>query len=98
MVKELKSYADAGSVLVGTKDFGVLIDNGYGDGESNIIIGTQQELSMFDKKFLTIIKGNFNIYNYDCCKREEDEILITLSGRYGVYNNNGTVYFEEWRI
>lgn len=95
-MKELFSYADAGSVLVGTKDFGILINNGYGDGKTTIKIGTRKELDAINKKFLTVINGSFNIYRYDCSQRKEDDILITLNGRYGIYQNNGTVYFEEW--
>lgn len=96
-MKKFKSYADAGSILIGTTDFGILISNDYGDCETTIIVGTQEDLDAFNKKFLTCLDGKFNIYRYDCCQRKENDILTTLNGKYGIYNACGTVYFEEWR-
>lgn len=96
MIKEFKSYADVGGVLIGDKNFGIIVRNGYGDGITIVKVCGKGDIDIPPYKFLTSINGKFNIYKNDCCKRHEDDILTTLDGRYGIYSGDGIVYFEEW--
>jgi hypothetical protein len=94
---------DAGSLLVGNKDFTCHLGNGYGDGEFPVLI-SRVSIPEEDKRafrFVTDIRGTFNVYDYDCYKTEEEltdegNIIITLSGWYAVYNHNGTMLLEKW--
>lgn len=94
----MKTYyteTETGSLLVGTKEFGILVPNGLGDGEIRVKIGTKEELKNILKIFWTRLKGEFNIYAEDSEERAEDNILTILNGIYDVYYFNGTIYFEE---
>lgn len=97
-MKTYKTDSDIGSVLVGTKEFGVALTNGCGDGETTVIVldkGEEDKLRK-DATFNTSIGGTFNIYSYDCSMRTDEDILTTLSGQYGVYYWGYEVYFVEW--
>ena len=86
---------NTGSLLVGTKEFSILVPNGLGDGEIRVKIGTKEELKNILKIFWTRLKGEFNIYIEENKERAEDNILTTLNGIYDVYYFSGTIYFEE---
>jgi len=97
-MKTLTTLSDAGSVKIGNDNFSVLIPNGYGDGDTKVIIVSNIDCESFKSfKFFTSIKGNINIYNYDCdspCL--ESKVIETIKGWYGVYYKDGTVLFEKW--
>lgn len=101
-MKNLKNYvefetcSDIGSVLVGNKQFAVALTNGHGDGETLVRVYELGNRVPDGLKFNTSIEGTFNVYNYDCSKRNEEDIVATLSGRFGVYYGYGSVYFEKW--
>lgn len=105
---DLKKYScgkylcDAGSVMIGGKTFVVDIPNGYGDGCFNVYVDNAKELMVYDLEhegfnYVTMVKGRFNIYDYDCLKKEERDddtrILAQLHGTYLVFSNYGDVLF-----
>lgn len=94
-MKTFYAETETGSLLVGTKDFGILVPNGLGDGDTRVRIGTKGEFEDEQKIFWTRLKGEFNIYIEENKERAEDNILTTLNGVYDIYYFNGTVYFEE---
>ena len=91
---------DAGSVLVGTTEFQVRLQNGFGDGYFDIYVVDNGEIDLSEYRFNTTIAGTFTIYDYDCLSETElkmpDHKLTELNGYYGVYYNDGTVVFEDW--
>lgn len=95
-MKEFETYSDIGSVLVGNKQFAVALTNGLGDGETLVRVYELGNRVPNGLKFNTSIDGTFNIYKYDCSNRNEEDIVATLSGRFGVYYGCGSVYFEKW--
>lgn len=90
--------SDMGSVLVGTKNFGILLTNGIGDGKTTCIVLEKEEENKKPSyaKFNTCIKGSFNIYQYDCSDRKEEDIVTTLHGNYFVYYHEYIVYFIKY--
>lgn len=95
----MKAYycsSDVGSVLVGNEKFRICLPNIGGDGETRLLIfDTRKEFedSSYPEyfKYTTHIEGNFNVYNYDCSRGDEKDILLELCGKYGVYRGNYTV-------
>ena len=75
--------------------------NGYGDGDTAVIICNENEYKPEDYALWASVRGNnINIYDCDC----GGEVIETLSGRYGIYVagdrgvflNKGAVIFEKW--
>jgi hypothetical protein len=107
MDKYFKGYygCDAGSLLIGNKDFTCHIGNGYGDGEYPVFI-SQTVVKSEDKRayeFVTDVRGTFFVYNYDCYKTEKEltdakNIIVQLSGWYAIYRNNGKMLLEKWNM
>ena len=103
-MKRLKCDSDIGSCLIGNKYWTFAIPNRGGDGTTYISIfkGENSEFRQYKIKhelvFISSVQGTFNIYSYDCAFTDnlEDYILITLSGRYGVYQGNWEVVFVKW--
>lgn len=95
-MEQIYTESDAGGILVGTKDFGVKISNGYGDGTTEIIILDINEELPKNAKYKQCLEGKFNIYNYDCSKRLDEDIVCTLTGRYGVFRDDYSIYFQKW--
>ena len=103
----MKKYeCDGGTIMIGTKDSRVCLPNGFGDGCFSVeIIKTDKQKEEFRKKnnwkWVGAVNGEkFYVYSYDCLRGDElvdkENILYTLSGRYGVYVNNGNVVLEKW--
>lgn len=96
-MKEYYTEAEAGSVRIGNDDFTILIPNGYGDCTTTVhVLDKGEELPKFltFKDFFTSFRGeNVKIYEYDC---GGDNIVATLSGRFGAYYNDKDVYFMRW--
>ena len=102
-MKELYCYSDIGSCLIGDKNCTFAVPNIGGDGRTKIIIFNKDgdEFKKYSKNhklnFISSVQGTFNIYSYDCAFSEpEDEVIATLTGRYGVYNSYMTVVFVKW--
>lgn len=97
------TYADAGSVKVADKaeTFSVLIENGYGDGPTTVLVSERE--SMFENNFNTdmmnfqcCLEGEFVICEYDCNPfSSASETVATLKGRYFVYSRNRVVAFNK---
>lgn len=94
-MKNFTYIADAGSLMLGTEQFKAHYDNGYGDGEFTITINEtgETEINNVTWKFVDCVEGTFNIYDYDCSGASP---LITLTGRYGIYNNHGDMLLQKW--
>lgn len=87
-----KTLSDAGGIKIGSRDFSMIIPNGYGDGITRYAILPYNTFNdgMFD--FETSVKGSsIRIYDYDCGSR----VLETLSGKYNVYTREGIVVFAD---
>ena len=101
-MKELKCISDIGSVLVGNKDWSFAIPNIGGDGITIIVIFENcNEFRKYEEnnslKFISSIQGTFNIYIHDCAfECRNDDVIETLSGRYGVYQGEMKVAFVKW--
>ena len=94
-MKKYKTMSDMGSVLIGNDKFQVAIPNGVGDGMTKLLIFEEGEFNAYNKKFFTSFQGkNIKVYAYDC---EPTDVVALISGRYGAYYSDGTVYFERWR-
>lgn len=102
-MKKLTTISDIGSVKIGIDgQFTLDVPNGYGDGDTAVIICDKDEYKPEDYALWASVRGNnINIYDYDC----SDEVVETLSGKYGIYVagdrgvflNKGAVIFEKWR-
>ena len=97
-VERLHTASDVGSVKIGVKGkCEICIPNGYGDGETDVLIVQDRKLVPSGANFLTSVEGDaIGIFAYDC----GSETAKTLSGRFGVYNvpgcDHGIVVFERW--
>ena len=98
IVRELVTYADAGSVMVGdlAGTNATLFSNGRGDGHTRVVIVEHFDgFNEYAFDLIGVIKGRFQIYNYDCADlKPADE--TNLDGRYGVYAWDGVVVFNHW--
>lgn len=98
----LKLYCDSdvGSVLIGNKDWTFDVPNFGGDGVTDIFVFDNE--NAFDDyrrefKYISSVQGKFNIYSNDCAFEANDEdVLLTLKGRYGVYRGEHKVAFVKW--
>ena len=95
----MKTYycmSDIGSVLVGNETFRVALPNIGGDGETKLTICDKTETVPINAKFVTCIEGTFNVFNYDCSKGDAEDVVVTLEGRYGVWQANMEVILQKW--
>lgn len=99
-MKKFRTSSDIGGVLVGTKDFGVALENGYGDGTTRVYIYDCEDEFRKDAyggwSFNKSLTGTFNIYCDDCSDRRDEDIIATLNGRYAVYYRSAEVAFVKW--
>lgn len=104
-MKRIFCSSDIGAVLVGNKDWSFAIPNRGGDGETEVLIFDGNDEAEFCKKyedtqFLSSIQGTFNIYNHDCAFNSgcnDEDVVETLSGRYGVFVGEYKVAFVKWK-
>ena len=98
---------DGGSIAIGTRNCTAHFPNGYGDGTFSVrVVSTEKDRKKFCKEsanwdYCGSVEGDeINVYAYDCLRGDELEqkanILYTLSGRYGVYRNNGEIVLGQW--
>jgi|GEM_PF-956631 len=90
--KSFHTISDAGSLKIGNDSFSILIPNGYGDGTMRCAILESGEFNRDAFEFFTSIEGTLNIYGYDC----GDDVVKTITGRFGIYHGNGFVVLERW--
>lgn len=105
-----KTYrADCGSVAILCGESVVLYNSDGGDSmDGNVYLfrNDQEFVSYLEEKrinkyyFISSAKfKNAYVLNYDClnaCDVEPSNILFTLNGAYGIYNNLGDVYLVKW--
>lgn len=94
-------HSNSGGVLVGNEQFGVVLPNIGGDGNTIVdIYEDETEMTGEERlslQFVTRISGTFNIYSHDCADRDNPlAILTTISGEYGVYRGPMRVVLEKW--
>lgn len=87
--------SDAAGVMIGNDYARFTVSNGSGeDGVTTVIIDESKSLTMHDVPFRAVISGTaLNVYGSDS---STDEILATLSGRYGVFSAAGVVILQRW--
>lgn len=93
--------SDAGGLLVGDVNggFSYLIPNGYGDGETRVVVADRMGLFNEDMmRNVGIVDGNTLIYGYDCSTPSQaDNDALVLHGRYSVFSYDGTVAFRKMK-
>lgn len=102
-MKVLYCDSDIGSCLIGNKDWTFAVPNIGGDGETAILIFDKddEEFTEYKKRnnlrFISSVQGTFNIYSYDCAFEDcnDEDIIETLTGRYGVYQGHYKVAFVK---
>ncbi len=98
-MKRYKTESDIGSLLFGTEDFGVCVNNRFGDCTNKVLVfDSNEEFCSYvrdnDKytddpfrkfHFMNSIKGKFNLYKYDCAERIPENIKCKFDGKYFIY-------------
>ena len=100
-MKTFNCYSDIGSVLVGNKEVRFALPNIGGDGTTKLFIFDDDasfcaHIVSNMVSFVTSIEGKFNVYSYDCSRGDDKDILITLEGRYAVYQGEWMVALVKW--
>lgn len=94
--KTIGTYSDVGSVKIGNNSFQFNIPNGYGDGDTEVLISDAPTKAPTNAEYVMHIEGYFNIYSYDC---STSNVAHTLHGAYYVYSQrdlsaeHGKVWF-----
>lgn len=94
--KTIETYSDVGAVKIGNNSFQFNIPNGYGDGDTEVLISDAQTKAPTNAEYVMYIEGDFNIYSYDC---STSNVAHTLHGAYYVYSqrdlsaDHGKVWF-----
>lgn len=92
--REFKTYSDVGSLLVGDSNMTVLIPNGRGDGTTRVAVFSGEDAKSFNSdlmNFFTIIRGEINVFGYDCDDPAKSDPVCKLSGSFSVYYSEGFV-------
>ena len=100
-MKTFDCYSDIGSVLVGNKEVRFALPNIGGDGVTKLFIFDDDASFRAHTVsnmvgFVTSIEGKFNVYSYDCSRGNDKDVLITLEGRYAVYQGEWIVVLVKW--
>ena len=105
--KKYSSFSEAGGLLVGNDEFGMIIPNEMGDGRTQSCIIYHDSMSPEDIRYLkyhmdffSSIKGRFNIYNSDCSNRSNKDILysqVVNDTEFGIYTMENIILFIEWK-
>lgn len=91
--------SDAGSVKLGdlAGTCGFMVPNGFGDGCHEVGIVKKGGFNNRAMRFITSVEGKFQIYAYDCADlAPAGPDAKVIEGCYGVYAQDGTVFFEKW--
>lgn len=100
-MKKFVCESDIGSVLVGNKQVRFALPNIGGDGLTTVIICDSNSEYLLNVEedsnvFTTVIEGTFNVFSYDCSDGRKEDIVTTLTGRYGVYRDSWKVILVKW--
>lgn len=88
----LYTFSDVGSIKIGNDKFNVLVPNGYGDGNTTVLILGKNEEPRENNHYICTIEGDYGIYSYDL----GDEVIYEMQGKYNIYNShNGVVVFKK---
>lgn len=88
----LYTFSDVGSVKIGNDKFNVLVPNGYGDGNTTVVILGKNEEPRENNHYICTIEGDYEIYSYDL----GDEVIYEMHGKYNIYNShNGVVVLKK---
>lgn len=91
----VKTYADAGNVLVGNETFKIQIRNGRGDGDVLVSVFDKDMLKELEKRMVrhdVILNGEFNVYVDDCDMNDKsNRAVLSLTGRYAVFYYDGLI-------
>ena len=102
---EKYTYAcDGGSLAIGNEEVVCQFINHYGDGMHDVyIVDRLTEQDHANSTFEGAVHGKtIKIYDYDCLtdteRADDSHVLVTLSGRYGVFAmlHSGTMILEKW--
>lgn len=95
-LSQFNCCSDIGSVLVGNKEVRFALPNIGGDGTTKLFVfdddmsfRTHAVSNIVD--FVTSIEGKFNVFSYDCSRGNDEDVIATLEGRYGVYRGEWIV-------
>lgn len=89
----LYTFSDVGSVKIGNDNFNILLPNGYGDGNTTVLILGKNEEPRENSHYICTIEGDYGIYSYDL---GIDEVIYVMHGKYNIYNShNGVVIFKK---
>ena len=95
----VRTFSDAGGLLLGNERFNVCIPNGYGDGVTRVAVFSRNEENDFNEKMMNSIpitlEGTFNVYAYDCNNSDEN-IIMTINGRYAAYYYETMIALVEY--
>lgn len=104
-MKKENYCCDCGTLMVHCNGNYIQYDNGIGDGSFNVYVFDDEiEFKSFLKQTLNETLTNFiscayfdkvQIMSYDVPYLSHP-ILELKNGRYGIYNNDGDVYFVKW--
>lgn len=91
----IKISSDAGGVRFGTKDFSLIVPNGYGDGITRLAVFENYKAFYSDNimQYFTSVNGRFSIFG-DC--GDYDQTIADLDGDYFVYTYRGLVAFVPY--
>lgn len=104
-------FCDGGSLAIGSEHARVSICNEIGDGTYSIFITNRNETAeladgRFSNRdnwtFLGAVDGDcIKVFDYDCYHTAEEankHILVTLSGRYGIWVEKlgGDFWLQKW--
>ena len=97
-MKEYLCISDIGSVLVGNKIVRFALPNIGGDGTTKLIVCDWDEESeaTTNAEFVTCIEGEFNVFKYDCSDGSDEDVILALEGRYGIYKDFYKVILVKW--
>lgn len=95
-MKRYECYSDIGSVLVGNKEVRFALPNIGGDGTTTLEVYDEEDYVPEHYRFVTCIEGKFNVYSYDCSKGADEDVLLKLEGRFGVYQAEYKVAMVRW--
>ena len=88
----LYTFSDVGSVKIGNDNFNILLPNGYGDGNTTVLILGKNEEPRENNQYICTIEGDYGIYSYDL----GNEFIYQIHGKYNIYNShNGVVVFKK---
>ena len=92
---------DGGSICIGTSEARACYTNGFGDGSHWVYVCEHHEKDLDGWDFKGAVEGpNIRVFDYDCLTTEECEdnkhVLFKLSGRFGIFADNGTIVLERW--